>query len=49
MQKVRVDEYDILQSARVNQGLKSLDEIKYAILEKSGKISIIPKEKSNVL
>lgn len=39
-----VDEEDILQSARSTQGLERLDQIKFAILEKTGKISIIPKE-----
>lgn len=44
LKKVRVDESDILESARSMQGLQRLDQIKYAILEKDGKISIIPKE-----
>ncbi|RPE03527.1 DUF421 domain-containing protein [Candidatus Pantoea deserta] len=39
-----IDEEDILQSARSTQGLERLDQIKFAILEKTGKISIIPKE-----
>lgn len=37
---------DILESARKNQGLESINEIKYAILEKDGVISIIPKSES---
>ncbi|MHC2992571.1 membrane protein [Pontibacter sp. HJ8] len=44
LRKVRVDESDILQSARELQGLQRLDQIKYAILEKDGKITIIPKK-----
>lgn len=32
----------ILTSARNRQGLERLDQIKFAILEKNGKISIIP-------
>jgi uncharacterized membrane protein YcaP (DUF421 family) len=43
MKKSRVDAYDILSSARELQGLERLDQIKYAILEKDGQISIIPK------
>lgn len=39
-----VDEKDILNSARQNYGLQRLDQIKYAVLEMSGKISIIPKD-----
>jgi uncharacterized membrane protein YcaP (DUF421 family) len=42
--KVMVDEADILNSAREKQGLERMDQIKYAILEMSGDISIIPKE-----
>ncbi len=45
MNKAFVDEQDILSSARKNQSLERLDQIKYAILETNGQISIIPKEK----
>ena len=38
----RVDEDDILQEARSSQGLERLDQIKYAVLERDGQISIIP-------
>lgn len=44
MDKERVDESDILVAARSIQGLERLDQIKYAVLEQSGGISIIPKE-----
>lgn len=40
----RVDESDILEAARKLQGLERLDQIKYAILEKDGGITIVPKE-----
>ncbi len=43
MTKSRVSEGDILQSAR-QQGLERMEQIKYAVLERSGNISIIPKE-----
>lgn len=33
---------DILQSARESQGLERMEQIKYAVLESSGGISIIP-------
>jgi uncharacterized membrane protein YcaP (DUF421 family) len=39
----RIDESDILTAARETQGLERLDQIKYAVLERSGGISIIPK------
>jgi uncharacterized membrane protein YcaP (DUF421 family) len=41
--KELIDEEDILEAARELQGLERLDQIKYAILERSGSISIIPK------
>ncbi|MBW3537915.1 DUF421 domain-containing protein [Candidatus Parcubacteria bacterium] len=43
LNKERIDEGDILQAARSSQGLERLDQIKYAVLEKSGGISIVPK------
>ena len=46
MEKARVDEYDILNAARHLQGLERMDQIKYAVLERSGGITIIPKDKS---
>ncbi len=44
MDKARVDEEDILASARQSQGLERMDQIKYAVLERSGGISIVPKQ-----
>ena len=46
MHKARVDESDILTAARTLQGLERMDQIKYAVLERSGGISIIPKQRS---
>jgi uncharacterized membrane protein YcaP (DUF421 family) len=43
MRNARVDEEDILASARMSQGLERMDQIKYAVLERSGGISVIPK------
>ena len=42
MNKTRVDEEDILSAARMLHGLERLDQIKYAILERDGEISIVP-------
>lgn len=42
LKKALVTQDDILQSARETQGLERLDQIKYAVLEPSGGISIIP-------
>jgi uncharacterized membrane protein YcaP (DUF421 family) len=44
MQAQRVDEDDILTAARKLQGLERMEQIKYAVLERSGGISVIPKE-----
>ena len=44
MDKARVDELDILQAARQQEGLERLDQIKYAVLERSGGISVVPKQ-----
>ncbi len=42
MSQARVDEEDILASARKLRGLERLDQIRYAILEADGHITIIP-------
>ena len=42
MRKTRVDEQDILFSAREKHGLERMEQIKYAVLETNGGISIIP-------
>lgn len=43
MRKARVEEDDILTAARISQGLERMDQIKYAVLERSGGISIVPR------
>lgn len=43
MRKSKVDEYDVMESARNSHGLETLDQIKYAVLERSGGISVIPR------
>ncbi len=42
--KERVDEEDVLSSARCAHGLEHMGQIKDAVLEPSGQISIIPRE-----
>ena len=42
MRTSRVDEGDILSAARSLQGLERMDQIKYAVLERDGGISILP-------
>jgi uncharacterized membrane protein YcaP (DUF421 family) len=46
MRKSRVDEQDILSSAREKHGIESMEQIKYAVLETNGGISIIPQPTS---
>ena len=43
MDKVRVDENDVLDAARQIHGLERMDQIRHAILERDGQISIIPR------
>ena len=44
MRKARVDEQDVMEAARRLHGIERLDQIKYAVLEVSGGISVIPRE-----
>jgi uncharacterized membrane protein YcaP (DUF421 family) len=45
MDKLRVDEEDILEAAHLQEGLGKLEDVRYAILERDGEISIIPRRK----
>lgn len=45
MEKERVDESDILTAAREMHGLAGLEEIRYAVLERNGEISIVPRSR----
>ena len=44
MSKARVDEKDVIEAARRLQGLERIDQIRFAVLEVNGGISVIPKE-----
>lgn len=46
MSKSNVDEQDVMQAARANLGLEKMEQVKYAVLEKDGNISIIPFERA---
>lgn len=46
LDKDRVDETDILEAARCAHGLERLDQVKYAVLEKNGEISVVPVERA---
>ncbi len=45
MRRARVSVEDVLMRAREAHGLERLDQVKFAVLEISGGISIIPKER----
>jgi uncharacterized membrane protein YcaP (DUF421 family) len=42
LRHARVDEQDILEAARARQGLAGMEEIRFAVLEPGGGITIIP-------
>ncbi|REE04480.1 DUF421 domain-containing protein [Citricoccus nitrophenolicus] len=42
MDRERISAEDVLSAARSTQGLESMDQIKWAVLETSGSISIVP-------
>jgi uncharacterized membrane protein YcaP (DUF421 family) len=44
MRRARVTEEEIREAARHDHGIERLEQIKFAVLEASGKISIIPAE-----
>ena len=45
LERSGVDVSDVLRAARCSQGLERLEQIKYAVLERNGDISIIPRER----
>ena len=44
MKAERMDEDDLLSAARETQGLARMDQVGYAVLEESGRISIVPRD-----
>ena len=42
MKQQEVNEADVLEAARCSQGLERMDQVKYAVLERGGTISVIP-------
>ncbi|EJL01846.1 MULTISPECIES: DUF421 domain-containing protein [Pseudomonas] len=45
MRHARLVEADIMEAARSSQGIETLDQIKFAIIERNGKISVIANDK----
>lgn len=46
MARARVADDDVLTAARLLHGLERMDQVKYAVVERSGEISIIPRDKA---
>ena len=44
MERARVAHDDALTAARLLHGLERMEQVKYAVMERSGEISIIPRE-----
>ncbi len=44
LQRERVDEADVLEAARELQGVSTLGDIDYAVLEKNGHVTVVPKQ-----
>ncbi len=44
MRKARVTVDDIMERARELQGVERLDQIKYAVMERNGSITVVPQE-----
>jgi uncharacterized membrane protein YcaP (DUF421 family) len=43
LNRERVDTSDILEAARLQQGLQDMSQIELAVLERSGRISVVPR------
>lgn len=44
LDKSRISKEDILEAAREKQGLERMEQVKYAVLERTGSISIVPRD-----
>lgn len=44
MDKVRVNDAEILAAARQQEGLKSMAEIEHAVVEENGQITVVPRK-----
>lgn len=45
MDRERIDEEDVLEAARQQHGMSRFDQIRHAVLERNGSISIVPRAK----
>ncbi|HVE78770.1 MAG TPA: YetF domain-containing protein [Gemmatimonadaceae bacterium] len=44
MNNERVDEEDILGAARAQEGIERMDQIRHAVIEATGEITVVPKQ-----
>ncbi len=44
LRHARLVEADVMEAARSSQGIETLEQIKFAIIERNGKISVIAQE-----
>ena len=44
MKRARVDASEVLEAARILHGLENMQQVKYAVLERDGSISVVPKK-----
>jgi uncharacterized membrane protein YcaP (DUF421 family) len=47
MRKARVSESDVLEAARRLRGIERLDQVRYAVIEVSGGITVIPRREGD--
>jgi uncharacterized membrane protein YcaP (DUF421 family) len=45
LRHARLIKADLMEAARSSQGIETVEEIKFAILERNGKISVIPQDR----
>jgi uncharacterized membrane protein YcaP (DUF421 family) len=45
MAKLHVDEQDVLEAGRCQEGIGTIEEIRYAVLERNGQISVVTHKK----
>ena len=46
LEQARVDEADVLSAARETQGLERMEQVRFAVLEANGRITVVPEPSS---
>ena len=47
MHKMRLDDSDVMAAARATRGIRTIDRIKYAVVERNGLLTIVPKDEND--